>query len=945
MRKIMFGTHVLVDLDELADKYTKEEIDNMISTVFVYKGTVATTGDLNNIENPKVGDCWNVEADGNNYAWNGSEWDKLSGTIDLSDYYTKTQVDAIKSALELQIQAVKSLPTGGTEGQVLTKNSDTNGDASWKSFNGLVFKGHVDTSNDLPNLGQPSGTLIAKSYDYTNNFSILKTSCNIKNEIGALADKIASAKENETYYIGINGGTNSIYAIGTNYPEIITISHDNEIIVKASGDKTASAYYYNGSHNASSFIDNETYKVPVTISSSINWFETNISSIGIDTSTYNTFTVSKDDGSSYYYNSGMTLLGTSGGTSYVVTDSIPEDLKAYNFYTVGNNNDMYVFNGNTFDIFSKSKVPSGGTTGQVLSKNSDTDDDTSWKSLPNSLSIKEHIDSENELPVITQASGTQLSNNYQLSTTGLVNNLNKKTIDLPENLASSINTYKSQYKYYFIFYPSINGYVAIFTNNYNVLGLDSDGHIVGIDNDENSKVLNYSSEGSITEDTIIKDSATIDINSSTQSLYFETNIPNITAYSVPYDSFSYQIDVNGEAYYYNKGMPIISTLNGTSYLVTNKTPDIQFNYNEIYTVGDYYDLYVIDENSSNWVCYSKSHIPKGGTTGQVLSKNSDAEDDVIWKTLEASGGNSSDFKTYYMSSNSFYSYDDPQSNDYPLDDTDEQAIISILNEAKEDEVIPIIFLRQGASYSTLLLPNFDKNMLVNGTLSSYTFYSTLMVGLYQSRKNYLNLDSLIEVRVYTIDVKYNKESSQFTSASYTRGATRLFPVNNTTSYTPTSDYNLSTKKYVDDITGSLESLQTTDKTSLVAAINEIYDINVVTSLWTNSSPTSNLTPGNITLSSSTDDYDSIEFIFTDYIETNNYLSVTVPKGKNVNLSCNLYFANLMHYCSRVITYVNATTYDVKEGYNTSNSDPNSPVLHNDCCILQEIRGHKVIKSS
>lgn len=692
MRKIMFGTHVLVDLDELADKYTKEEIDNMISTVFVYKGTVATTGDLDSIENPKVGDCWNVEADGNNYAWNGSEWDKLSGTVDLSDYYTKTQVDAIKSALELQIQAVESLPTGGTEGQVLTKNSDTNGDASWKSFNGLVFKGHVDTSNNLPNLGQPSGTLIADSYDYTDKFNILKTSCNIKNEAGALADKISSAKESYTYYIGINGGTNSIYAIGTNYPEIITISHNNEIVVKASGDKTASAYYYNGIHNASSLIDDETYKVPVTISSTINWFETNIPSIGIDTSTYNTFTVTKDDGSSYYYNDGMTLLGTSGGTSYVVTDSIPEDLKPYNFYTVGSNNDMYVFNGNTFDIFSKSKVPSGGTA------------------------------------------------------------------------------------------------------------------------------------------------------------------------------------------------------------------------------------------------------------GQVLSKNSDINDDVIWKTLETSGGNSNGFKIYYMFSNNFYNYDGPQK-DVSLDDTDETAIINILNDAKENEVLPIIYLRQGGRYSTLLLPSFDIDLLINGTISSYEFYSTLMVGLYQSQQNYTNLDRLIEIRVYTIYVKYNKESSQFTSASYDRGETRLFPVNNTVSYTPTSDYNLANKKYVDDITGDLESLQTTDKTSLIAAINEVRSSNIVTSLWTNSSPTTALASGNITLNSSTDDYDSIEFIFTDYIETNNYLSVTVPKGKNVNLSCNLYFADLMHYCSRIITYVDATTYNVKEGYNVASSSPSSPALHNDCCVLQEIRGHKATISS
>ena len=166
MRKIMFGTHVLVDLDELADKYTKEEIDNMISTVFVYKGTVATTGDLSSIENPKVGDCWNVEADGNNYAWNGSEWDKLSGTVDLSNYYTKTQVDAIKSALELQIQDIKSLPTGGTEGQVLTKNSDTDGDASWKTLEVNEVTSLWTNSSPTSSLAPGNITLNSSTDDY-----------------------------------------------------------------------------------------------------------------------------------------------------------------------------------------------------------------------------------------------------------------------------------------------------------------------------------------------------------------------------------------------------------------------------------------------------------------------------------------------------------------------------------------------------------------------------------------------------------------------------------------------------------------------------------------------------------------------------------------------------------------------------------------------------------
>ena len=936
MRKIMFGTHVLVDLDELADKYTKEEIDNMISTVFVYKGTVATTEDLNNIENPKVGDCWNVEADGSNYAWNGSEWDKLGGTVDLSNYYTKTQVDSIKSALELQIQSIETLPTGGTEGQILTKNSNTNGDASWKSFNSLVFKGHVDTPDDLPNLGQPSGTLIVSSYDYTNRFNILKTSCNIKNEIGALADKIALAKENHTYYIGINGSANSIYAIGTNYPEIVKISHDNKIVIKGSEDKTAGAYYYNGNYNVSSLID-ETYEVPVIISSSINWIETNIPSIGIDTSTYNTFAVTKDDGSTYYYNDGMTLLGTSGGTSYVVTDNIPEDLKPYNFYTIGSNNDMYVFNGNTFDIFSKSKVPSGGTTGQVLSKNSDTDDDTSWKSLPNSLSIKDHIDSEDELPIITQGSGTLSSSNYILSTTGLVNNLNKKTIDLPENLASSVNTYKSQYKYYFIFYHSnTNGCAAIFTNNYNILGLDNSGYIVGIDNDENSKVLSYSSEDSITESTIIKKSNYMDINYSRQSLYFETNIPNITAYSTVYDSFSYEIDVNEETYYYNIGMSIISTFNGTSYLVTNEVPDIQINYNEIYTVGNYYDLYVIDEKSLNWICYSKSRIPKGGIKGQILSKKENEDYATEWI-------DSGDPSTGILSAFTFL---DATENTINLDNYLEKGKLYFI---KGNKITPSPRTDSIKSAPFILVYN-DNSEGTHGLSQLAIAFPTLSWGKStQPRCTGLSLSRRVSP---TISSSWtNSNTPVFSSSNYWNSVVNS-GYDDSTALSRYGAYDLfyNLTQAIGTGTGNgsfprLNTLQTTDKTSLIAAINEVHNSNVVTSLWTNSSPTTSLAPGNITLSSSTDDYDSIEFIFTDYMETNNYLSVTVPKGKNVNLSCNLYFADLMHYCSRIITYVNATTYDVKDGYNTSNTDPSSPVLHNDCCILQEIRGHKVIKSS
>lgn len=76
------------------ETYTKTEVDNKVSSVYKYKGSVATFGDLPST-GQVVGDVYNVESDGSNYAWNGTTWDKLGGDIDLSAYYTSSQVDTL----------------------------------------------------------------------------------------------------------------------------------------------------------------------------------------------------------------------------------------------------------------------------------------------------------------------------------------------------------------------------------------------------------------------------------------------------------------------------------------------------------------------------------------------------------------------------------------------------------------------------------------------------------------------------------------------------------------------------------------------------------------------------------------------------------------------------------------------------------------------------------
>ena len=90
------------DLKSFKDVDTK--ITNAITAAYKYQGSVdnysdlpesgKTIGFVYNVKNAvgNIGDE-NYTPAGTNYAWNGTEWDALGGTIDLSTYATKTYVN------------------------------------------------------------------------------------------------------------------------------------------------------------------------------------------------------------------------------------------------------------------------------------------------------------------------------------------------------------------------------------------------------------------------------------------------------------------------------------------------------------------------------------------------------------------------------------------------------------------------------------------------------------------------------------------------------------------------------------------------------------------------------------------------------------------------------------------------------------------------------------
>lgn len=118
-------------LNAKADKnstYTKTEVDAKISSVYRFVGSVASVDKLPTTAT--VGDTYNVEATGANYAWTGSVWDKLSETIDLTPYLTKSEASATYETIENVglHTGNKNNPHGVTKAQVGLGNVDNTSD-------------------------------------------------------------------------------------------------------------------------------------------------------------------------------------------------------------------------------------------------------------------------------------------------------------------------------------------------------------------------------------------------------------------------------------------------------------------------------------------------------------------------------------------------------------------------------------------------------------------------------------------------------------------------------------------------------------------------------------------------------------------------------------------------------------------------------------------------
>lgn len=77
----------------IQDAYTKSEIDSRLTSGMHYRGNVPTYNDLPS-QDVVAGDFYNVLDTGNNYAWDGTEWDFVGNIIDF-DPITTEEIDDI----------------------------------------------------------------------------------------------------------------------------------------------------------------------------------------------------------------------------------------------------------------------------------------------------------------------------------------------------------------------------------------------------------------------------------------------------------------------------------------------------------------------------------------------------------------------------------------------------------------------------------------------------------------------------------------------------------------------------------------------------------------------------------------------------------------------------------------------------------------------------------
>lgn len=144
-----------------------------------------------------------------------------------------------------------------------------------------------------------------------------------------------------------------------------------------------------------------------------------------------------------------------------------------------------------------------------------------------------------------------------------------------------------------------------------------------------------------------------------------------------------------------------------------------------------------------------------------------------------------------------------------------------------------------------------------------------------------------------------------------------------------------------NLQGDLANLNTTDKSSIVAAINELKD-RKPTVLWTNPSPNNNFSSSQITLSSG--DYDFLEIYYYEWsgdpYSWKDLKCAKVIKGYNTVLEAIISYNSKGFIGARRVRYTNATTLQIDTCYSLIIDSAFLVTSTDAFCVPVKILGYK-----
>ena len=254
---------------------TKTELTDALSSVYKYKGSVNTYGNLPS--NATAGDVYNVVASyngvpaGTNWAWNGSSWDALGGTVTgyvadtttvngkpLSSNVTLTAADvsavpttrtvngkALSSDISLSASDVGALASGGTAARA---TADASGNVITSTYatksaleTGLAGKQNSLTFDSAPTSGSSNPVTSGGVYSAINT---------VNTSISSLQSLVANKQDKLTFDTTPTSGSSNPITSGGVYTAINNVSvslpatgsSSKPIYINSSGQPTACSY-------------------------------------------------------------------------------------------------------------------------------------------------------------------------------------------------------------------------------------------------------------------------------------------------------------------------------------------------------------------------------------------------------------------------------------------------------------------------------------------------------------------------------------------------------------------------------------------------------------------------------------------------------------------------------------------------------------------------------